>query len=84
MHKPLVPMFFPVLDAHMSDAELQYPDNSWKELTGIMAYLMSKSGDHKGQEHWDARISASITSRNARVVISWIVRRNLTKGQSPL
>ena len=36
MHDPLVPMFFPVLGAHISGSEFQYPDNNWKELTGIM------------------------------------------------
>jgi hypothetical protein len=42
-------MFFPVLGAHISGAEFQYPDNSWKELTGMMANLVAKSGDNKGQ-----------------------------------
>jgi hypothetical protein len=26
MHEPLVPMFFPVLGAHVSGSEFQYPD----------------------------------------------------------
>ena len=49
MHEPLVPMFFPVVGAHISGAEFQYPDNSWKEMTGMMANLVAKSGDNKGQ-----------------------------------
>ena len=49
MHEPLVPMFFPVLGAHMSGTEFMYPDNSWKEPTGMMANLVAKSGDNKGQ-----------------------------------
>ena len=49
MYEPLVPMFFPVLGAHISGAEFQYPDNSWKELTGMMANLVAHSGDNKGQ-----------------------------------
>ena len=49
MHEPMVPMFFPVLGAHISGAEFQYPDNSWKEPTGMMANLVAKSGDNKGQ-----------------------------------
>ena len=49
MHEPLVPMFFPVLGAHISGAEFQYPDNSWKEMTGIMTNLVANSGDNKGQ-----------------------------------
>ena len=49
MQEPMVPMFFPVLGAHISGAEFQYPDNSWKEMTGMMANLVAKSGDNKGQ-----------------------------------
>ena len=49
MHEPLVPMFFPVLGAHMSGTEFQYPDNSWKEPTGMMANLVAKSVDNKSQ-----------------------------------
>ena len=48
-YEPFVPMFFPVLGAHISGAEFQYPDNSWKELTGMMANLVANSGDNKGQ-----------------------------------
>ena len=49
MYEPLVPMFFPVLGAHISGAEFQYPDYSWKELTGMMVNLVAHSGDNKGQ-----------------------------------
>jgi len=49
MYEPLVPMFFPVLGAHISGAEFQYPDLSWKEPTGMMANLVAHSGDNKGQ-----------------------------------
>ena len=49
MYEPLVPMFFPVLGAHMSGTEFQYPDLSWKEPTGIMANLVANSGDNMGQ-----------------------------------
>ena len=49
MREPLVPMFFPVLGAQISGAEFQYPDNNWKELTSMMANLVAKSGDNKGQ-----------------------------------
>ena len=48
-HEPLVPMFFPILGAHMGGTEFQYPDLSWKEPTGIMANLVANSGDNKGQ-----------------------------------
>ena len=49
MYEPLVPMFFPILGAHISGAEFQYPDFSWKELCGQMANLVAHSGDNKGQ-----------------------------------
>ena len=49
IQEPLVPMFFPVLGAHISDAKFQYPDNNWKEPTDIMANLVAKSGNNKGQ-----------------------------------
>ena len=49
MHEPLVPMLFPSLGAHISCAEFQYPDNSWKELCGQMANLVAESSGNKGQ-----------------------------------
>ena len=49
MQEPMVPMFFPVLGAHISGTEFQYPDNSWKEPTGMMVNLVAHSGDNKGQ-----------------------------------
>ena len=49
MHEALVPMFFPVLGAHLSGAEFQYPDLSWKEPCGQMAHLVAESGGNKGQ-----------------------------------
>ena len=44
MHEPLVPMLFPVLGAHISGAEFQYPDRSWKETCGMMANLVAETG----------------------------------------
>ena len=44
MHEPLVPMLFPVLGAHISGAEFQYPDLTWKEPTGMMANLAGDRG----------------------------------------
>ena len=49
MHEPLVPMLFPILGAHISGSEFQYPDLSWKELCGMMANLVADSGCNKGQ-----------------------------------
>ena len=49
MHDPLVPMIFPILGAHVSGSEFQYPDLTWKELCGMMANLVGDSGCNKGQ-----------------------------------
>ena len=49
MQEPMVPMFFPILGAHISGAEFQYPDFSWKEPTGMMANIVAHSCDNKGQ-----------------------------------
>ena len=49
MYEPLVPMFFPSLGAHVSGAEFQYPDNTWKEVCGLMANIVADSGGNKGQ-----------------------------------
>ncbi len=49
MYEPLVPMLFPVLGAHISGAEFQYPDLTWKEMCGMMANLVADSGNNKGQ-----------------------------------
>ena len=49
MQEPLVPMFFPILGAHVSGAEFQYPDFTWKELCGQMANLVADTGCNKGQ-----------------------------------
>ena len=49
MQEPLVPMLFHVLGAHISGAEFQYPDLTWKEPTGMMANLVGDSGCNEGQ-----------------------------------
>ena len=49
MHEPLVPMLFPILGAHISGAEFQYPDLSWKELCGMMANQVAESGVIRSQ-----------------------------------
>lgn len=49
MRKPILPMVFPILGAHISGAEFQYPDLSWKEPCGMMANLVAESGAGKGQ-----------------------------------
>ena len=49
VREPLVPMLFPVLGAHVSGSEFQYPDFSWREMCGQMANLVAESGGNKGQ-----------------------------------
>ena len=49
MYEPLLPMLFPLLGAHVSGAEFQYPDLTWKEVCGQMANLVADSGCNKGQ-----------------------------------
>ena len=43
------PDVFPLLGAHVSGSEFQYPDLTWKELCGQMANLVAESGGNKGQ-----------------------------------
>ena len=59
IQEPLVPMFFPVLGAHICGSEFQYPNLSWKEPTGMMTNLVAKS-DGRGRL---ISGSASITRR---------------------
>ena len=42
------PMLFPKLGAHVSGAELIYPDKSWKETSGMLANFVADSGAGKG------------------------------------
>ncbi len=51
MREPLVPMLFPVLGAHISGAEFQYPDRSWKETCGMMANLVAETTAYKGPDN---------------------------------
>ena len=44
MFEPLIPMLFPILGAHVSGSEFQYPDHIWKELCGQMANLVAERG----------------------------------------
>ena len=43
MHDPLVPMLFPSLGAHISDAEFQYPDRIWKEMCNNNPWLSANN-----------------------------------------
>ena len=71
MHEPLVPMLFPPLGAHISGAEFQHLDLTWKELCGQMANLVADSGCNKGQLSYLVEAVCSVWSttsclRNAR------------------
>ena len=49
MQQSVTPMLFSPLGAHISGAEFQYPDLSWKETSGMLANLVADSGAGKGQ-----------------------------------
>ena len=55
MYEPLVPMLFPSLGAHISDAELLYFYRNWREMCGQMAHLVADSGNNKGKLTCDVR-----------------------------
>jgi len=42
-------MLFPAPGAYMSNSEFQYPDHSWKEITGQLARVVADSGMGKSQ-----------------------------------
>ena len=44
MHEPLVPMLFPALGAHFSDAEFLYTDLIWKEMIEKTAFSVRQNG----------------------------------------
>ena len=49
VREPLVPMLFPVLGAHVSGAEFQYPDHKWRAFCNKIANLVAESGGNKGK-----------------------------------
>jgi hypothetical protein len=60
-------MLFPSLGAHISDAEFQYPDRSWKEMCGLMAQLVGDSGGNKGQ------LSLLVINRTDTLIICFLI-----------
>jgi hypothetical protein len=70
MHEPLVPMLFPSLGAHVSGAEFQYPDNTWKEVCGLMANIVADSGGNKGQLSQIVEAICRQAARTSRTIIS--------------
>ena len=81
MYEPLIPMFFPILGAHISGTEFQYPDLTWKELCGQMANLVADSGGNKGQlSHLVEAIC-----RDFREACRWLADApQCTRGSVPL
>ena len=65
MYEPLIPMIFPVLGAHISGAEFQYPDLTWKETSGMMANLVAESGGNKGYNV----TSKAFTPRQVKAIV---------------
>ena len=51
MQKPLLPMTFPALAAHLANVELMYSDTKHYELCGQMGHLIGPSGIGKDQLH---------------------------------
>ncbi len=49
MQKPLIPMAFPALSAHLPDVKCKYSDNKNYELCGQMGHLIGTSGIGKAQ-----------------------------------
>lgn len=49
MRQPILPMLFPALGAHISDAKFLYPSNVYMQTSGMMANLVADSGAGKGQ-----------------------------------
>ena len=47
--RPLDSDVFSVIGTHVSGAEFQYPDLTWKELCGMMANLIAESGVIRSQ-----------------------------------
>lgn len=39
------PMLFLILGAHVSGAELMYPDKSWKETSGMLANFVAETSN---------------------------------------
>ena len=70
MHEPLVPMLFPSLGAHINGAEFQYPDNTWKEVCGLMANIVADSGGNKGQLSQIVEAICRQAARTSRTIIS--------------
>ena len=58
MYEPLVPMFFPILGAHMSGSEFQYPDLTWKGTYGKMAHLSPQKD--------------ILTPRQVQAIVEWL------------
>jgi hypothetical protein len=49
MREAIVPMLFSPLAAYITHTRFRYPDDTWKELSGMLGHLIAYSGTGKGQ-----------------------------------
>ena len=49
MFSPPISMLFPIFGAHLHKTEFLYSMQTWKELCGKQAHLVTKSGQNMGQ-----------------------------------
>lgn len=67
MRQPLLPMIIPALAAHVSGAQFIYPDNTLKELCGMMANLVADSGAGRANclDWWKPCVATSASTTMA-------------------
>ncbi len=51
VREPLIPILFPILGAHFSGKEFQYPDLRWKEMVGKIAIFVAECGENRCKTH---------------------------------
>ena len=61
-------MFFPILDAQVSDAEFQHSDLTWKESCGQMAHLEAESGGNKEELSYLVEAILCITDEGCNTI----------------
>ena len=78
MHEPLVPMFFPILGAHISVVEFLYSDLNWKDCVAKWLFWWQKVVVIGVNYHICWRLFAVISARERRSMYapsnrSWIL-----------
>ena len=68
VQEPIVPMLFPIFGAHISGAEFQYPDLSWKEpLAKAICRDFRQHDEAEEKKSWNGRsrrTRKALTRRN--------------------